>query len=86
MGRLNLVPSRRELRAGQDAHLSEEQGASRFRVACRPLLLFVRLRQRAAMAPVSPSMHQTVLVGKASACARRRDVQAGEWVVRLPIG
>ena len=56
-----VVPSRRELRAGQDAHLSKEQRASRFRVACRPLLVFVRLRQRAAMAPAPPSMHTTVV-------------------------
>jgi hypothetical protein len=72
----HVGPSRRELRAGQDAHLSKEQRASRFRVACRPQLVFVRLRQRAAMAPAPPSMHTTV-VAKASACARRRDVQAG---------
>jgi hypothetical protein len=37
---------------------------------------FRLLRQRAAIAPLPPSMHATVLA-KASACARRRDVQAG---------
>ena len=41
-GRSQLVPSRRELRAGEDARVSKEQRASRPNVACRPLLEFVR--------------------------------------------